>query len=374
MRKTFKYKIYANEKTIAKTEVWLELCRNLYNCALAERIYAYKMRHKSLSYISQQNELPELRKEFFEYQNINAQTLQMVLRRLNLAYDGFFRRLKHGEKKGFPRFKGKHRYDSIEFTQHYWELNGKYLYIRNIGRFKLKLSRPIQGDIKTITIRRTPTNKWYACFSCDNVLVHKLEKCDKQIGLDVGIKSFCVDSEGVKIDNPKFLKQSLKLLKRKQRKLSRRIKGSIRRRKARLQVAKAYEKVSNQRNDFLHKLANKYISEYGIIYIEDLQIQNMVHNKHLARSIADSSWGKFFELLSYKAEEAGREVIKVKPHNTSQICSECGEKVGKTLAERIHHCPYCGIILDRDENAARNILQVGQTCQALTKEDTLCVA
>lgn len=375
MVKTFKYRIYASKETIAKTENWLELCRNLYNCALVERIYAYRTQRKFLSYISQQNELPDVKEEIPELKQIGSHVLQNTLRRVDLAYKAFFKRINKGQKSGFPRFKGKNRYDSFIFPDKMgWKLDGKYLSIRNIGRFKLKLSRQIQGTIKTATIHRTPTNKWYVCFSCDNVPEKRLLECDKQAGIDVGIKSFCVDSEGNRVDNPKILKHNLKLLRRKQRKLSRRIKGSQGRKQSRILVAKAHEKIVNQRNDFLHKLANKYILNYGTVYIEDLQVQNMVRNKHLARSITDASWGKFFEYLGYKAGEAGRKVIKVKPHNTSQICSECGEKVEKTLAERTHHCPYCGLTLDRDENAARNILQVGQTCQVLTKENTLCVA
>jgi putative transposase len=139
-------------------------------------------------------------------------------------------------------------------------------------------------------------------------------------------------------------------------------------------VAKTYERIRNQRNDFLHKVANLYIERYGTIFVEDLNIIGLIRNSHLSKSISDSSWGKFFELLSYKAEDAGRIVVKVPPRNTSQICSYCGEKVVKSLAVRIHSCPYCGLVMDRDENAARNILRVGQTRQALTKEVALCVA
>jgi putative transposase len=374
MRKTFKYRIYANKETIAKAENWLELCRNLYNCALAERIYAWKMQHKYISCYAQQLELHDLKLNNFEYKLVSSQVLQGVLGRLDESFKVFFRQQSAHKKGGFPRFKGKNRYDSFTLKNTRWTLDRQYLFICNVGRFKLKLSRPIQGEIKTITIKRTPANKWYACFNCNNVPEHKLEPCDKTIGVDVGIKSYCVDSDGLATNNPKFLIKSLKLLKRKQRRLSRRVKPSQNRKESRILVAKTYERIANQRKDFLHKLVNYYINNYGNIYIEGLQINNMVKNHSLARFIADASWGKFFELLAYKAEEAGRKVIKVKPHNTSQICSECGEKVEKTLVERTHHCPYCGIILDRDENAARNILQVGQTCQELTYGNSQCVS
>jgi putative transposase len=204
--------------------------------------------------------------------------------------------------------------------------------------------------------------------------VQKLPESDKSIGLDVGIKAFCVDSEGHKTDNPLFLKQGLTQLRHRQRVLCRRVKGSHGRAEARRQVAKAHEKVANQRKYFLHKVANGYIAEYGVIAIEQLNIKGMVRNHCLARSVQDSAWGEFFEMLSYKAESAGRILIKVPAQNTSQNCSGCGEKVPKTLAERTHACPHCGLVLDRDENAARNISQAGQACQALTKEVALCVA
>jgi putative transposase len=374
MRRTFKYRVYGNKGTIANAEGWIELCRFVYNCALSERISYYKSTGKTLSYISQQNELPEIRKIYPEYGEIDAQVLRSPLHRLDQAYKGFFRRIKRGEKAGFPRFKGKERYDSFTLYENGWKLDGKYLIIRNVGTFKMKLSRPIEGDIKTITIRKTRTNEWYACFSCDNVPLKQLPELNLEIGIDIGITHFCVDSEGVITDNPRYLNQSQEELRRKQRKLSRRKKGSTRRAKARIQVAKCHEKIKNQRKDFCCKLAKEYVKKYGTIYVEDLKIKNMVKNHHLSRSISDASWGQFFECLEAKAEEAGRSVIKVNPNGTSQNCSRCGNKVEKSLAVKIHECPFCGLVMDRDENAARNILRVGSTHQALTKEVAPCVA
>jgi len=374
MKKTFKYRLYTNKRTFNKAGYWLGLCRNLYNVALEQRILAYKQNKKSLSYFSQSNEMPALKKEIPEYKDINAQTLRESLQRLDFAFRRFYTRVKNGEKPGFPRFKGVNRYNSFNLLQNGWRLEGKYLTITKLGRFKLRLSRPIEGSIRTITIYRNVMDKWYACFNCDNVPERKLPASDKEIGLDVGIKSFCVDSEGNRTDNPLYLRQVEAILRRKQRRLSRREKGSNRRGKARLLVAKCHEKITNQRNDFLHKAANYYIENYGTIYIEDLRITNMVRNHHLAKSISDSSWGKFFGFLSYKAEEAGRTVVRVNPAGTSQICSRCGTKVEKTLADRIHDCPVCGLIVDRDLNSAIDVLQAGQACQALTKEVALCVA
>ena len=367
MRKTYKYRLLGNKNTFDKAAKWLTLCRHLYNAALEQRISIYRQDKGSISCYSQTSQLPELKAAFPEYREIGSQVLQQVLERLDKAYQSFFRRLKSKNvKAGFPRFKGGNRYDSFTLKQAGWELEGKYLTIKKVGRFKLRLSRPIEGDIKTITIRRTPTGKWYVCFSCNNVPEKKLGESKTTIGIDVGIKSFLVDSEGNKVDNPAYLRESERLLRRRQRTLCRRGKGSKRRNKARVLVAKTHEKVSDQRRDFLHKVANQYIANYGLIFVEDLNIEGMVKNRHLSKSISDSSWGTFFNLLAYKAEEAGRQVIKVPAYSTSQICSGCGEKVPKSLAVRIHTCPFCGLIMDRDENAARNISQVGQTCQALT--------
>jgi putative transposase len=371
MQKTFKYRINASNETILKAEKWLKLCCDLYNSALANRIYAYKMANESVSCYAQMAELPDIKEVIPEYKEVGSQVLQSTLSRLDLAFKSFFRRVKnHISKGGFPRFKSCKRYDSFTLKQCGWHLDGRYLWVKNVGRFKMNLSREIQGNIKTITIRRLSTGKWYACFSCDEVPERKLEPNDKVVGLDMGIASYLTDSEGNHVENPKWLKQSQDDLKHKQRRLSRRVKGSKRRIKARIIVAKAYEKVSNQRLDFQHKLANEYVKNYGKIVIEDLAIQNMVKNHHLAKSISDCAWGQFFQLLKYKAEEAGREIIesyRFKP--TSKACSNCGElNHNLKLSDREWVCMKCGVIHDRDENAAKNIRQsgFGQNLQMLT--------
>lgn len=376
MRKTFKYRISANKETTAKAEYWLELCRVLYNSALAERIYAYKMQGMTISCFSQMKQLPDIKQENPEYRLVGSQTLQEVLERLDKAYKAFFRRVKQGGAPGFPRFKGKSRYDSFTLKQAGWKLEGKYLYVRNIGKFKLKLSRQIEGDVKTITIGRSPTNKWYACFSCDNVPERRLPQSDRTIGLDVGIKSFLTDSEGTKVENPKFLKHTLKELRVRQRKLAKANKGSSRRKKTKLRVAKCHEKIANQRRDFHHKLADKYVKGYGVIVIENLGIANMVQNHKLARDISDCAWGEFLGILSYRAEEAGRKVIKAPRFEpTSKKCSCCGEvNHNLKLSDRTWVCLQCGTIHDRDENAAINLKRFGQNHQEVTYASTQCVS
>jgi putative transposase len=371
MKRTFKYRIYANNQTITKAENWLRLCCNLYNCALEERIDSWKKLRIPLSLYNQINELPNLRKIFSDYKGVDSQSLRTPLRILDNSFKAFFRRMRSGEKPGFPRFKSISRFNSITLERAGWHLDGRYLWIHKIGRFKMNLSRPIEGKIKTITIKRTPTNKWYVCFSCDEVPEKILPQSDKVVGLDMGVKSYLTDSEGNHIENPKWLRHTQRMLRVKQRKLARAIKGSNRRKESRLQVAKLHEKITNQRLDWQHKLANNYIKNYGIIVIEDLAISNMVRNHCLARSISDCAWGNFFQLLKYKAEEAGREIVesyRFKP--TSKTCSSCGA-INKTLklSDREWVCQVCGTLHDRDENAAKNIKESGfeQNLQTLTQ-------
>lgn len=367
MKKTFLYRAQISADTQAKCRNWLELCRKLYNTALEQRIMLYSQYRKSITAYDQIIQLPDLKETFPEFKKVGSQVLQEVIERLDKAFKAFFQRNRSKQgKAGFPRFRSRDRYDSFTLKQAGWKLEGRYLHIKNIGRFKLYLSRPIEGTIKTITIRRSFSGKWYVAFSCDNVPEREFPETSASVGIDVGLKSFCVDTSGQYIENPRYFRNSEKILRRRQRSHSRKKKGSNRRNKTRILVSKAHEKVSNQRKDFLHKLANVYVKDFQNIYIENLNIKGMVRNRHLAKSITDASWGMFFNLLSYKAEEAGRKVIKVNPKGTSQICSRCGEKVPKSLSVRIHNCPFCDLVLDRDENASLNISALGQRVQALT--------
>lgn len=368
MRKTFKYKAKINKSTEYNVLDWLWKCRTLYNLCLEQRRLVYGQSRKNLSLYDQKRELPRFKKVFPEFGSVNAQCLQNVVIALDRAFQSFFRRLKQGQKPGFPRFKSVTRFNSFTLTQTGWKLDGRNLYIRNVGRFKLFLSRPIEGCVKTITIKKTPDGKWFVTFSCDNVPPNPLPSTGKQIGLDVGITSFLTDSNGEKIDNPKYFRQGEKILKKQQRKLARRKKGSVGSKQAKRLVAKSYEKIMNQRIDFLHKIANHYIKNFDLIVIEKLQIKNMVKNKYLSKSITDAGWGTFGNFLAYKAESVGRKIVKVDPKNTSQQCSSCGKIVKKSLKVRIHSCSFCNLVIDRDENAALNILYrgVGQTLGVLT--------
>jgi len=258
-------------------------------------------------------------------------------------------------KTGYPRFKSETRYDSITYPQEPgFSFKDNRLALSKIGHIKIRLHRKIEGKVKTCSVARDGNN-WYACFSAEYE-PDKRSVPEKSIGIDVGIKSFAVLSDGETIDNPKHLGKSAHKLKRLQRELSRKKRGSSSRKKARSAVLCLHRKVRNQRSDFQHKVSRKIVNTYGIIIAEDLDIRNMVRNRYLAKSILDAGWGGFLNKLTYKAAEAGCRFEKVTARHTSVICSKCGEKVPKTLAVRVHACPFCGLVLDRDHNAAINIL------------------
>ncbi|MCL4496653.1 MAG: transposase [Deltaproteobacteria bacterium] len=289
--------------------------------------------------------------------DIHSQVLQDVLFRVEKAYKAFFRRLKEKSgRAGYPRFKNCGRYDSITYTQSGFGIDDTgRLSLSKIGHIKIKLHRGVIGAIKTCNIKKE-IDKWYVCFSVEYKAALKPIP-DKQIGIDMGIKSFAVLSDGRTIDNPKYLVKSEEKLKKIQKRLSNKKKGSNNRRKAKISVARAHKKVSNQRKDFQHKESRRLVDNYGYIAVEDLQIKNMVRNHRLAKSISDAGWGQFLSFITYKAEEAGCYVEKVNPHNTSKKCSACGYiHKEMTLSVREWTCPICNTEHDRDINASVNIL------------------
>jgi putative transposase len=274
-------------------------------------------------------------------------------------------RKKLGLKAGFPRFKKYGRYKSITYPQSGFKIEGKKLRLSKIGLVNIKLHRPVQGVVKTLTIKRMSSGKWFAIFSCKITFKPK-EKPNGAVGIDVGLHSFAVLSDRQVVENPQKYRKSEKKLAVLQRRFSRKKQKSGNREKARIKVAQLHEKIANQRNDFLHKTSRKIADSYSTVFVEDLQIPNMMRNHKLAKSIADASWGRFIQMLFYKAEEAGGKVVKVEPQGTTQKCSRCGLKVPKTLTDRIHACPRCGLEMDRDLNASRNILKIPQELREFT--------
>ena len=335
----------------------LETCRILYNSALVDKNRHYEQTGSCLSRIDQQRILVRDKKNIEYLKDIHSQVLQDVLFRVEKAYKAFFRRLKEKKgKAGYPRFKNMGRYDSITYTQSGFgiDVDGK-LALSKVGHIKLKQHRSINGVIKTCNIKKE-IDKWYVCFSVEYEPKPKPIP-DKQIGIDVGIKSFAKFSDGIEIYNPKYLVKSEKELIKRQRQLSSKKKGSNNRKKARRTVAVLHKKVSNQRKDFQHKESRRIVDNYGYIAVEDLQLRNMVKNHCLSKSIHDAGWGQFVSFLTYKAEEAGCYIEKVEPRNTSKKCSVCGYVFTKmTLSVRDWTCPVCNTVHDRDRNAAVNIL------------------
>lgn len=361
-RLTYKYRLAPTRKQIELLGWTLARCRELYNAGLQHRRDAYRMAGKSLNYYDQANALVEVKEARPEYRDIHSQILQDVLRRVDKAFQAFFRRVKSGEKEvGYPRFQGRDRYDSFTFPQGGWSLQNGSLTISKIGTIKVKLHRPIQGRVKTTTIKREGEH-WYVCFSVEVVDI-ALPHSDKAVGIDLGLATFATLSDGQRVENPRCLRKSLHKLATAQQTLSRRKRGSHRRNKARKAVAQIHRRIRNQRADFLHKESRKLVNEYGTIVFEKLQPRNMVRNHSLALSISDAGWGQFVAYTTCKAENAGRRVVTVSPAYTSQVCSGCGTIQRKELSERWHSCP-CGCELDRDHNAAINILRLGTSQQA----------
>jgi putative transposase len=363
---TYKFRLQptAAQETLLKKS--LELCRWTYNETLATRKNAWETEKKSLSRFDTYNFLPKWKTQKPELSTVHSQVLQNTQERVDLAFRAFFQRVKKGEKPGYPRFKGFGRYDSLTYPQYGngVVLNDEGLHLSKIGLVKINLHREIPANtvIKRVTIKRE-AGQWFATLSVVEPESRK-GKCGQGIvGIDLGCKTFITLSDGTTVENPKFLGKALKRIAKAQKKLAKQTKGTPERAKARKVLGKAYQKVNNQRNDFLHQTSRKLANKYEVLVFENLDIKSLVESKpwhSLNRTILDSSWGRFVFLCSYKAENAGGKVIAVNPKNTSKMCSRCGAIVDKDLSCRVHSCPHCGLVLDRDLNASINILRLGQ--------------
>ena len=373
--KTFQYRIYPTKKQRAILLQTLDACRHLYNYFLGQRKDAWEKDKRSISYYDQQREIPGIVAKDGSLKLACAQTLQDVARRLDKAYQSFFRRCKAGEKPGYPRFRGKGWYDSFTYPQNKGSFrlveNNTKLYLGKIGRIKIAYHRKLQGMLKTCTVKMTLTGKWYVTITCDSVPREQLPPSGLQVGIDVGLKAFATLSDGNTIQNPRFFKIEERALAKAQRKLAKQAKGSKQRRNAKKVVAKIHERIHNRREDFSHQESRKIVNKYGTICAEDLDIQSMLQKPTIIvngivkdataihRSINDAAWNSFHNKTAYKAENAGRLFVKSNPRGTSQDCYGCGKPVPKDLGTRIHNCPHCGLTLDRDLNAALNILRLG---------------
>lgn len=376
--KTYKFRLYPNRATAEKLQWTLDRCRELYNAALAERKEAWRMAGRSINYYEQKRDLVEIKEIRPEYKEIGSHVLQDVILRVENAYKDFFRRVKAGEKPGYPRFKGKNWYDSFTYPDIAgWKLKDGVFTLSKIGTIRLIQHREIEGIIKTCTIKREG-EQWYTVFTCE-VEAEKLPISYEDVGIDLGITHFAALSDGTFIDNPRHYRRSEKKLAKLQQALARKKRGSHRRKKAVQAVTKAHRKIRNRRKDFHHKVSRQLVNKYQVIVFEDLLTANISKapkpkqddetgrylpngasaKAGLNKSILDAGWGMFVEMTKAKAASAGRTVLCVNPKYTSQICSGCGTVKKKDLSERWHSCE-CGAELDRDTNAALNILALGK--------------
>jgi putative transposase len=366
VRKAYKYKLTPTPEQARALGTVLWRCRTLYNTALEQRITMYRQRGVALSRYGQEAELKDLRAEMPDYAAMHSHVLQDVLARLDRTYQAFFRRLARGEKVGFPRFQGRNRYHSFTYKEYGngARVDNGYLVLSKIGRIGVRWSRPMEGTPKTVTLSQE-ADGWYAHFSCTEVPIQPLPPTGQETGIDVGLKVFLITADGDAVENPRHYRKAEKQLAKAQRRVSRRKKGSKRRKKAVHLLKRKHQKVQRQRSDFHHKTALLLLRRYDTIYLEDLRVANMVQSRHLAKSISDAGWAQFRTILEAKAACAGRRAVAVPPAYTSQDCSGCGARIPKSLSVRTHICTSCGLVLDRDENAARNIQWAGQALRGL---------
>ena len=366
MQRVYKFRLYPNKEQEESLSFVMEDCRWVYNHFLS----TWNNADKIPSRYELQATLPQLKAVRPTLGNVNSKVLQMVLFTLYTNLSSLVALKKKGKKVGRLRYKKYGSFKSFILNQSGFKVKTTgnrldKLYVSKVGDVQIMLHQEIEGDIKQVIIKKYKSGEWYALVCAEKEVQSTDKLPESLVGIDMGLSHFLTDNNGVQIENPKFYKQTLKRIKIEQQRLSRKKKGSNNRLIQKIKLNNLYNKLTHQRDDFLHKLSRGYVDKYDMISAEDLNIGNMVRNHNFAQSILDSSWGKFFSMLSYKAESAGKIFVKIDPRNTSKECSVCGSIQDMPLSQRTYNCSACGSIMDRDVNAATNILKRGIVRQGL---------
>ena len=362
MEKAYKFRFYPNKEQAILFEKTFGCCRFVYNEGLAARKERYKDTGETISKYDLMKRLPSLKAANPWLKEVDAIALQSAIENMDAAYQNFFRGIKSGKRVGFPKFKSKKRSKAAYHTKQNIQVADRAVRLPKVGWVKCRVSAPVQGRILSATVSRTRSGKYFASICCTEVDIPSMPSTGAVVGIDLGLESLAVTSEGEVFDAGKHLRRAEKRLAALQRSLSRKSKGSKRREKARLQVARLQEHVANQRADYLHKLTTGLVRRYDIICVEDLATKNMMKNHRVAKSIADASWGELVRQLEYKAQWYGKVLVKAdRFFPSSQRCSVCGHINPdlKDLRIRKWDCPVCGSHHDRDRNAAVNLREEG---------------
>jgi putative transposase len=357
VKRSYKYRIYPSKKQARLLDKMLWVHRGIYNDALKHRITCWKQHGKSIGLYDQTYDLKLIRQDEPDVAWCNFHALNRTLRRLDKAYQAFFRRIKSGESPGFPKFKGRRFFNSIEYTYgNGIRVKDGRLYIQNVGFIRMFFHRPISNDakIKAAVVKRE-SSRWFVVLQTESPDQQLAVNLYPSVGIDMGLEVFCALSNGELVENPRWFRQSEKTLAVLQKRRARCKRGSKRYRELSRKIINLHRGIRNRRHDFHNQLSTRIIREFGLIAVEDLNIKGLAKS-HVSKSIGDAGWRQFLQMLSYKAQEHGSRLVKVNARNTSQLCSACGCMVKKDLSVRVHDCSECGYTANRDVNAARVIL------------------